>query len=162
MNAEPENIPAGGASGGHFRPFGPSLGGDAPGAATRLRPAGATSVRGAEVGLKVSAAEPSELLSSPAVDHRQSAQAVRSIPRLALTIEEACEALGVSPGFWREHVADEVPLVRRGRRKLVAVSALQAWLDRNAETTLGTGIGTPSERKSPANTRVRASRAPVR
>jgi hypothetical protein len=54
---------------------------------------------------------------------------------LALNVEEACAALGVSWDFWAEHIAPEVRVVRRGRRKLVAVSELERWLDRNAEAT---------------------------
>ncbi len=44
------------------------------------------------------------------------------VPRLALTVEEAAAALGVGEDFFREHVASEVRIVRRGRRKLVAVA----------------------------------------
>jgi hypothetical protein len=54
-------------------------------------------------------------------------------PRLALSIEEAHEALGVGDDFWRQHIAPELPIVRRGRRKLVPVRALEDWLQRNAE-----------------------------
>lgn len=61
---------------------------------------------------------------------------IASVPRLALTIEEACEALGVSWDFWHEHIAPEVRIVRRGRRKLVPVAALAEWLDSNAERVL--------------------------
>lgn len=49
--------------------------------------------------------------------------------RLSLTVAEACEALGVSWDFWREQVALEVRIVRRGRRKLVPVAELERWLD---------------------------------
>jgi len=56
---------------------------------------------------------------------------------LALSIEEACASLGCSWDFWREHVAPEVQVVRRGRRKLVAVAVLQKWLDENGEGVLG-------------------------
>ena len=58
------------------------------------------------------------------------------VPRLALDVTEACEALGVSWDFWREHVAPDVRIVRRGRRKLVPVAALERWLDENAERAL--------------------------
>ena len=54
---------------------------------------------------------------------------------LALNVEEACAALGVSWDFWAEHIAPEVRVVRRGRRKLVAVSELERWLERNGEAT---------------------------
>lgn len=61
---------------------------------------------------------------------------VAQVPRLALSIEEACAALGVSWDFWREHVAPEVRVVRRGRRKMVAISALEAWLHENGDRVL--------------------------
>jgi hypothetical protein len=84
-------------------------------------------------------------------------------PRLALDVAEACEALGVSWDFWQQHVAAEVRMVRRGRRKLVPVRALEAWLDENAHAILDdTGSPTLTGRKVPANGGVRASRAPAR
>jgi len=61
---------------------------------------------------------------------------VAPVPRLALSVEEACEALGVSWRFWHEEIEPEVRIVRRGRRKLVAVAALEAWLQANGERTL--------------------------
>ncbi|MDP2711623.1 MAG: hypothetical protein Q8O56_10425 [Solirubrobacteraceae bacterium] len=82
-------------------------------------------------------------------------------PRLALSIAEACEALGCSWDFWSEHVAPDVRIVRRGRRKLVPVVELEAWLDREAERPLGTGKAAPVTAKTPANAGVRASRAPA-
>jgi hypothetical protein len=53
--------------------------------------------------------------------------------RLALNVEEACAALGVPWDFWAEYVAPEVRVVRRGRRKLIAVAELERWLERNGE-----------------------------
>lgn len=61
---------------------------------------------------------------------------VAAVPRLALSVEEACAALGVSWDFWAEHIADDVRIVRRGRRKLIAVAALQQWLAENSEKVL--------------------------
>jgi excisionase family DNA binding protein len=58
----------------------------------------------------------------------------RSAPTLALSVEQACEALGVSWDTWRAHIEPDVRLVRLGRRKLIPVSELQAWLDRHAES----------------------------
>lgn len=64
------------------------------------------------------------------------AGAYTNTPRLSLSVAEACEALGVSWDFWAEHVAPEVRIVRRGRRKLVPVRELDAWLENNAERVL--------------------------
>jgi excisionase family DNA binding protein len=57
-------------------------------------------------------------------------------PRLALSVSEACQALGVSWPIWREHIERDVRLVRVGRRKLIAVSELQRWLDEHGERVL--------------------------
>ena len=54
-------------------------------------------------------------------------------PALALNVQDACAALGVSFETWREHVEADVRIVRVGRRKLVPVSELQRWLDAHAE-----------------------------
>jgi excisionase family DNA binding protein len=59
-----------------------------------------------------------------------------SVQRLALTPTEAAHSLGISTDFFREFVAPELRWVRRGRKKLVAVSELEHWLDRNAVRTL--------------------------
>lgn len=50
-----------------------------------------------------------------------------------LTVEEACRYLGVGWDFWREHVAPEVRIVRRGRRKIVLRGELDRWMLDNAE-----------------------------
>ena len=57
----------------------------------------------------------------------------RVVPTLSLSVEEACQALGVSHHFWSGHIAHEVDIVRVGRRKLVSVRALEAWLDEHGE-----------------------------
>lgn len=59
-----------------------------------------------------------------------------AVPRLALNITEACDALGVGWDFWKAHVAGEVKIVRRGGRQIVPVTELQRWLDCNAESLL--------------------------
>ena len=46
---------------------------------------------------------------------------------------QECAALGVSWDFWAEYIAPEVRMVRRGRRKLVAVRELERWLEPNGE-----------------------------
>ena len=63
-----------------------------------------------------------------------SATAKPQMPTLALSVEQACAALGVSWDTWREHIADDVRIVRIGRRKLIAVSELQRWLDERGES----------------------------
>ena len=60
----------------------------------------------------------------------------RGVPRLALSPDEAAEALGVSRDYFDEHVAPELRIVRRGRRKLVAVRELERWLDEAAARAL--------------------------
>ncbi len=57
----------------------------------------------------------------------------RQVPALALSVDDACQALGVGWDFWREHIEADVRIVRVGRRKLVPVSELQRWLDDHAE-----------------------------
>jgi len=39
----------------------------------------------------------------------------------------------VSWDTWKEHIAPDVRIVRIGRRKLIAVSELQRWLDDHGE-----------------------------
>lgn len=55
------------------------------------------------------------------------------VPRLALTKQEAANALGVSIDFFDEHIAHELRMVRRGRRRLVPVRELERWLAENAD-----------------------------
>ena len=52
--------------------------------------------------------------------------------RLALSPDEAAAALGVSRDFFDEHIAPELRIVRRGRRRLVPVRELERWLDLSA------------------------------
>ncbi len=58
------------------------------------------------------------------------------MPRLALSISEACEAIGVGWDFWRQNIEADVRLVRIGRRKLVPVRELELWLAEHAEKVL--------------------------
>jgi excisionase family DNA binding protein len=56
--------------------------------------------------------------------------------RLALSPDEAAEVLGVSRDYLDQWIGPELRWVRRGRRKLVAVTELQAWLSRSGSLTL--------------------------
>jgi len=59
-------------------------------------------------------------------------------PRLALSPDEAAALLGVSRDYFDEHVIDDLRIVRRGRRILVALAELERWLDSSAtRATLG-------------------------
>jgi hypothetical protein len=58
------------------------------------------------------------------------------VPRLALSIGEACEALGVGWDFWSAHVAGDVRIVRVGAKKMVPVVELERWLADHAEKAL--------------------------
>jgi hypothetical protein len=62
-----------------------------------------------------------------------SATAKPQTPALALSVEQACQALGVSWDTWRAHIEPNVRIVRIGRRKIVPTSELQVWLDDHAE-----------------------------
>jgi hypothetical protein len=50
----------------------------------------------------------------------------RSVPRVALNVHEACEALGVGWDFFHTVIEPELRIVRRGRRKLVGVAESSA------------------------------------
>ena len=54
----------------------------------------------------------------PAVTTGSRRQVRAPLPRLALSPDEAAAALGVSRDYFDEHVAGELRIVRRGRRKL--------------------------------------------
>jgi hypothetical protein len=58
------------------------------------------------------------------------------VPTLALDVSEACQAIGCSWDFFTEHVAPEIRIVRLGRRKLIAVTELQRFLDEHGERLL--------------------------
>jgi hypothetical protein len=59
-----------------------------------------------------------------------------TVPRLALRVEEAAAALGMSRGSFDRYVLSDLRLVRRGRLVLVPVRELEAWVMREAELTL--------------------------
>lgn len=57
---------------------------------------------------------------------------VAAVPRIALSVTEAAQSLGVSVDFLAEHIAPELRWCRRGRKKLVAVTELERWLVENS------------------------------
>lgn len=57
--------------------------------------------------------------------------------RLALSKNEAADALGVSVDFLECHVMHELRIVRCGRRRLIPVGELERWLDENATRAFG-------------------------
>ena len=59
-----------------------------------------------------------------------------TVPRLALSPDEAAQAIGVSRDYLDEHVGSELRWVRRGRRKFVSIVELERWLERSAARTL--------------------------
>lgn len=59
----------------------------------------------------------------------------RPVPRLALTPEEAAEAIGVSRRtIFRMLRRGEFRVVYEGRLRLIPMTELTAWLERNAVT----------------------------
>jgi excisionase family DNA binding protein len=54
----------------------------------------------------------------------------QATPRLALSVKETAEALGLSKAFVERLIAiGELPSRKVGRRRLVPVAAIQAWLN---------------------------------
>jgi excisionase family DNA binding protein len=79
----------------------------------------------------------------------------RTTPRLALNRAEAAASLGVSLRFFEEHIQSELRLVYRGRRRLVPISQLERWLEREAVRSLD-----QSDRPFPLETRKPGSAGP--
>jgi excisionase family DNA binding protein len=73
----------------------------------------------------------------PGGDNPVPAKGSRNAPRLALSPAEAAAVLGVSRDFFDKHIASELRMVRRGRRKLVPVRELERWLEHAASLLLG-------------------------
>ncbi len=56
--------------------------------------------------------------------------------RLALSKQQAAEALGVSVDFLEDHVLPELRVVRVGRRRLIPIVELERWLERHASRAI--------------------------
>ncbi|HLE98809.1 MAG TPA: helix-turn-helix domain-containing protein [Gaiellaceae bacterium] len=100
-------------------------------------------LRRASVGLEALPAEPAKPSAPPGGMHAAADRAAltkpstggqRTLPRLSVSPGEAAEMLGVSRDYFDEHVIQELRIVRRGRRILIALAELQRWLDRAATT----------------------------
>ncbi len=62
------------------------------------------------------------------------------VERLALTVEQAARAIGVSPRKFRELLLNKdagIPVVRLGRRLVVPKNALQEWLANSVGKQVG-------------------------
>lgn len=58
----------------------------------------------------------------------EDAARARVVPTVALRVpEEAATSLGVSVDFFKEHIAPELRIIRRGRLRLVALAELERW-----------------------------------
>jgi len=60
----------------------------------------------------------------------------RTVPRLALTREEAAQSLGVGLTTFKTRIAPELKVVREGTVRLYAVSELKRWLETRGERVL--------------------------
>jgi excisionase family DNA binding protein len=69
-------------------------------------------------------------------DHGASMWFVAPVPRIALTQQEACAALGCSEEFFVEHVRPNLRVVRRGRKRLFPVDELRRAVEAMAEDVL--------------------------
>lgn len=82
------------------------------------------------------------------------AQPIASVPRVALTLEEAALALGVSQSHLRRHVLPDLRVIRSGSVRLVPVAELERWAERTA--TLAGGGTLAVQAKAPPHPRQRA------
>lgn len=56
--------------------------------------------------------------------------------RLALSIAEAADSLGMSADHFRRHVLPDLRIVRSGRLRLVPLAELDGWIEGNAARAL--------------------------
>lgn len=66
----------------------------------------------------------------------QSTSFVAPVPRIALTQQEACAALGCSEEFFVEHIRPNLRVLRRGRKRLFPVDELRRAVDTMADDAL--------------------------
>ena len=66
---------------------------------------------------------------------RPAAPEAPAVPRLALTVPEAAAAVGVSPRLvWGALSAGELRGIRLGRRRIILIEDLRAWLSSRVES----------------------------
>ena len=68
--------------------------------------------------------------------------------RLAWSIDEAAQALGVSRDHFERHIVPEIRLVYSGRRQLVPIVELERWVDDSAVATRATANGFRNRQRS--------------
>jgi excisionase family DNA binding protein len=62
-----------------------------------------------------------------------SAASGKSAPlRLGLTVAEAAQVVGMSESSFKRHVQPELRIVRRGSLRIIPLSEIEQWLERNA------------------------------
>lgn len=64
---------------------------------------------------------------------------VRSIPRIALTRQEAADSLGVGLTTFKERIAPELRVIREGKVRLYPVAELERWAEDRAERVIDDG-----------------------
>ncbi len=69
-----------------------------------------------------------------------------SAPRLALRIEEAADAIGVSVDTFERHVQPSLRTIYVGRVRLFDVREVQRWLERQAVAPVRETGGRPGDR----------------
>jgi excisionase family DNA binding protein len=60
----------------------------------------------------------------------------RDIPKKAMTRQEAADSLGISLDTFERYIQPELRVLRIGRKVLVPMVELDAWIDKNAALTL--------------------------
>jgi hypothetical protein len=65
-----------------------------------------------------------------------SAPSASDFPRLCLTKREAAQSLAASVDFFEAHVLPEIRVIRIGRKVIVPVVELEAWVQKRAAPTL--------------------------
>ena len=61
---------------------------------------------------------------------------VGPVPRVALTIEDAAVAIGMSKRSFERHVMPDIRIIRIGRIRLIAITELERWANTTAEKVL--------------------------